>query len=713
MSYELSADVGGTFTDLVLRTDGVKIDIFKSSTTPDDVSVGIMNGIHMIAGVLGLETSSFLGQCTNFACGTTIATNAILEGKQAKTGLICTEGFRDTLLIREGGKPDSYDFYVDYPPPYIPRYLTIGVPERVNADGIVEQSLDEDAARTAVRRLRECNVQAVAVSLLWSIVNPEHELRIGRIIEEEMPGIRYSLGHMVNPSIREYRRTSAVSIDASLKPVVETRINAIEKKLRDFGFSGVLTFITSSGGRVSPDEVIARPILLCLSGPSVAPQAGCRLARQEGVKKGNILTTDMGGTSFEVSVSVDWKTPMHREGTIGSHSFGVPSVEISTIGSGGGSIAYLDAGGLIHVGPESAGAIPGPACYGRGGTRATVTDANVLRGYLVPKNFANGQFELDIAAAERAIKTNIADPLGLPLQEAADLICLVAEQNMVSAIRDITIKRGVDPRHFTLVSGGAAGGLHAATIAAELGIKHVLIPRAAGVLSAYGIMTGPVKMSFARSHFTRSFNFDFDGVNTLLGKLKSEGEAFLDRMNIDKNHRQFLFAVEARYAGQVWQITLPFVTESFDEKSVAALVEDFHELHEKFYEVRSSKECVEFTEWGLDATTPDLDEVIAQDESMAKISEEAHIGTNAAWLRAEKAVVNIPIYDGAKLRPGNVVEGPALVQETVTVNFIPSNAKAIYTFARGLMISLPENKNNQPTANEKNHAVREMADVSD
>ncbi|MFN4155795.1 MAG: hydantoinase/oxoprolinase family protein [Paracoccaceae bacterium] len=689
MAYELSADVGGTFTDLVLRTGRTKIEIFKTSTIPQNISRGILNGVTMIAQTLGISTDNFLQDCESFACGTTIATNAILEGRQAKTGLLCTEGFRDTLLIREGGKPDSYDFYVDYPAPYIPRYLTIGIPERVNSEGGIEKPLDEKAVRKALAQFREDEVEAIAVSLIWSIANSAHEKRIGEIIAEEMPDVPFSLGHEVNPSVREYRRTSAAAIDASLKPLVQARINEIDTMLTDAGFRGVLTFITSSGGRTSPTEIVQRPISLCLSGPSAAPQAGCRLARSEGVEVGNILTTDMGGTSFEVSVSVGWNTPMHREGMIGDHMFGVPSVEVKTIGAGGGSIAWIDAGGFIHVGPESAGAFPGPACYGRGGNRPTVTDANLVRGFMLPQTFANKQFDLDVAAAERVIREQIAEPLGMGLQEAANLICMVAEQNMVSAIQDITIKRGVDPRNFTLVSGGAAGGLHVGSIARELGIRQVLIPRAAGVLSAYGIMTGAIKMSFAHSLFTHSHDFDFDGVNGLLEKLRDDGLAFLDRMAVPVDLRELKFSVEARYSGQVWQITLPFATTTLDEANLADLVEKFHALHETYYAVRSSGERVEFTEWNLEAMGPTTGEQVETESVLIPTAAAALIGTSRSEIRECGGQVDIPIYAGTQLLPGTTIPGPALVQEAVTVNFIPPGAIGRVTAQRGLLLNIP------------------------
>ena len=348
--------------------------------------------------------------------------------------------------------------------------------ERVTAEGAIAVALDEAGVVTAIDRLRAEGVEAVAVALLWSIANPAHELRIAKLLARHLPGVPVSLSHRVHPTLREYRRTSATAIDASLKPVVERAIGALEGRLREAGFGGVLTLVTSNGGRTAVGDVIAKPVYLCLSGPSAAPQAGTSVARQEAFEPGDLLTVDMGGTSFDVSITTDWETPTHREGVIGGHMFGVPSVDVRTIGAGGGSIARVDAGGMLHVGPASAGAFPGPACYGRGGTRPTVTDANLVRGLLDPDGFADGQMRLSREAAETAIREHVAGPLGIGVAEAANLISVAVEQNMVAAIEAITIRRGVDPRGYTLVSGGSAAGLHAAAMARELGMRRVLVP---------------------------------------------------------------------------------------------------------------------------------------------------------------------------------------------------------------------------------------------
>jgi N-methylhydantoinase A len=561
------------------------------------------------------------------------------------------------------------------------------VAERINAEGGIETPLNETAVRAAVAQLREWHVEAIAVSLLWSIANPVHEIRIGEIISEMWPEVPYSLGHSVNPTIREYRRASATAIDASLKPVVFRSIDEIRTRLTESGFGGVLTLITSNGGRTAVEEVLAKPVYLCLSGPSAICQAGTEIVRREGIAHGNIITVDMGGTSFDISITSGWTTPMHRQGTIGNELFGVPSVEVLTIGAGGGSIARVDAGGFIHVGPESAGAMPGPACYGRGGTRPTVTDANLVRGLLEPEGFADGQMQLSRTAAEAAIHTDVAEPLHMSIEEAASLICLTTEQSMVGAIEQITVRRGIDPREFVLVSGGSAGGVHAAAIARELGMKQVIIPRAAGVLSAFGIDRGDVKFNFARSHFTTTARFDHDRVNAVLRSLEAEGVAYLDRMGVAAERRVLEFSTEARYAGQVWQLSLPLPrTRITTAEDLADLTEAFHRLHEQFYSVRADNDAVEFTEWNLVAIgRADLPEVASHRKTL---SGPATPRRRKAFLKEAGGMLEIPVYTFDELPTEQLVEGPALIQDKLTVTLVPPRATACVTQYESVMINL-------------------------
>lgn len=686
MTLEIAIDVGGTFTDLVLRRGLDDIRAYKSPTTPGRIIDGVFNGLEQIATDLGMTRRALVSALTRFAFGTTAATNAILEGKAARTGLLVTRGFRETLLVREGGKSDTYNIRQPYPPPYVARALTLEIDERVNAEGGIERPLDEDSVRRAVAGLRTAEVEAIAVSLLWSIVNPAHELRVEAIIGEVWPGVPVSLGHRVNPCIREYRRTSAVALDASLKPLVAKRVDELQERLAEGGFKGTLTYVTSSGGQTSAPDIVAKPVYLCFSGPAAAPEASRRFAELEG-ESGNIITVDMGGTSFDVSITTDWRVPLHREGTIAGHFFGVPSIEIHTIGAGGGSLARVDRGGFIHTGPESAGSQPGPACYGRGGTRATVTDANLALGLLDPERFADGRMRLDAEAARRAIEADVARPLALSVQEAAALITLSSEQNMVGAISDLTVKRGIDPRDYLMVAGGAAAGLHAAAIAAELGITRVLVPRFAGVMSAFGILTGDVGFTFGRALFTSTDRFDFAAVNDVLAALEAEGNAYLDRMGFeDSTARTLELTAEARYAGQVWQLTLPIQgLRIADAGQLAEVVETFHRLHEQHYSVRSPADAVEITEWNLRAIGHLPDTVIAETRASATPGEAR---TRRAWFRTAGGEIDAAVHSVARMATGTTVAGPALIEDRLTTIVVPPGATATRTRYGNILLEL-------------------------
>lgn len=687
MSVQIAVDVGGTFTDLVLKEANGRVRNYKAPTTPGRIVDGILDGVGLIAGDFGVSSRELMAGCTRFACGTTAATNAILEHTYARTGLICTEGFRDTLTIREGGKADTYSIAIDYPEPYIARELTHGVRERMNSEGGVELPLDEDHVVAVIGALKAQGVESIAVALLWSIANPAHEIRIGELIEAHWPGVPYSLSHRTSPALREYRRTSATAIDASLKPLVSRTVNELELRLRDAGLKGVLTLMTSSGGQTAVDEVIARPINLCLSGPSAAPESARTTIRAEEQETCNAIVVDMGGTSFDISIIDDWQIPMHREGVIDGHVFGVASVEVKTIGAGGGSIARVDAGGFIHVGPESAKSVPGPACYSRGGTRPTVTDANLVRGFLDAGNFAGGTMTLAIDKALKAIDQHVADPLDLTVEEAASLIGLTVEQNMVAAIEEITIRRGVDPREYVMVAGGAAAGLHAVPIARELGIKRVFVPPVAGVLSAFGILVSDMKTTFSRSVPLSTDTFDFERANEALAGLASESEAYLDRMKVPAEAREIRFSTEARYRGQVWQISLPFDMRRIEgQRDLDRLVEAFHQLHEKLYFVRSS-DPVEFTEWTALAIGK-LPAAELRHAAHGGSADTAEKGRRAVYIRELGGKADIRVVDGARLAPGSVVQGPAMIDQPLTTIVLYPATRATFSANGGVWIDL-------------------------
>ncbi|MHC2297957.1 hydantoinase/oxoprolinase family protein [Rhizobium mongolense] len=685
--FQIAVDVGGTFTDLVLRDSERDTLLFKSPTTPDDLSEGIFHGLALMARAVGMSSQEMLRSCSAFACGTTAATNAILEGKTAKTALLCTEGFRDVLSIRSGGRL-GFSIQEDFPLPYIPRSLTFAIRERVNAEGRIEIELDVDQAKEQLKACALHGPEAVAVALLWSHINPAHELALGDLIEETLPGVPYSLSHRVNPVMGEYKRTSATAIDASLKPVLKTQIAALENRLAANGFSGQPTFVCSNGGRTSSKEITEKPVYLCLSGPSTAPAAACRLAARSGVTHGNIITIDVGGTSLDASIARSGRVATHREGSIAGHVFGVPSIDVATVGSGGGSIAWVDAGGMLRVGPESAGSFPGPACYGRGGSRPTLTDANLVRGLLDPTAFADGQMTLSVESARAAIERDVAIPLGVSIAEAASLIAAVTEQDMVAAIEELAIKRGFDPREFLLVSGGGAGGLHAARLARELGMREVLFPHAASVLCAYGTATGDIKFDFSLTRVTNSRNFAFEAVRTALDELKKEGTAFLDRMGVDPIQRELRFTVDAHYQGQVSHLTVDVPTYPTDQDELAKLIDAFHAEHQRNYSVHAPKDTIEFVAWSVEAiglSNESAQTVSPKSDELHLLSLKRKRTTIDPVTRSE---TSISLVASAELEPGDAFRGPALVEDRLTSLFVPERAIARVTADKGILVEL-------------------------
>ncbi len=689
MSYRLCIDIGGTFTDLVAADSRGNVSIFKSPTTPGNYTDAFIETLKMAAGHFSLPLKQFMGQCSTieggyFGHGSTVSTNAIIEGKAAKTGLICTKGFRDILVAREGGKENPYNWQMEYPEPYIPRYLTIGVGERINAEGGIEEKLNEDDVHAALRQLKEYNVRAIAVALLWSIANPVHELKIARIIEKEWPGVPCSLSHQVNPCIREYRRFSSTAIDASLKPLVSSYVTRLEKRLEAIGYQGQLSLLTSSGGVVSAEELVKKPIFSVDCGPALAPIAG-RLIADSDLGIDNIITTDMGGTSFDVACITGGEIAVSRETLVGGYTLGINKVDSKSIGAGGGSIAWVDSGGLLHIGPRSAGAVPGPACYNKGGTEPTVTDANVVLGYLDPSYFLGGGMKLDKKLAAKAIGEKVAAPLQLSIEEAAYAMWGAVNASMSNVIQNITIWRGIDPREYLMVSGGGAGGLHISAIAEELGVKKVLIPRVAGALSAFGGAFADITSEFSLSKFTESGSFDFDGINSALASLEKQAEEFFEHMRVPKKQRRLQVYAEARYPFQVWELPVPLRSKSIgNQKQLDALVADFHKLHHKVFSVSASDQPVEFVYWRIKA----IGRLLKTDFPAAKAAPGTAKSkcTRKAYFRELGGMVKTPLYKGEDLKPGNRIAAPAIIEEpTTTILIMPGSRASITKYGNYLI----------------------------
>ena len=684
-------DTGGTFTDLIVEDDAGRLSMYKAPTTPEDPVEGVLSAIALAGDDLGLEIDALLGRVDLLVHGTTISTNAVLTGKTARTAFLTTLGHPDILVLREAGRMGipSFDYSVAYPEPYVPRALTFEVPERVGADGAVVTPLDEDAVLAIIEQLREKAVEAVGVCLLWSIVNPVHEQRIGALLDRDLPGIRYTLSHVVNPSLREYRRASSTCIDASLKPLMSGYLDSLETQLGTHGFDGRLLVVTSQGGVIEAGALAANPVHSIKSGPAMAPVAGIFYASQES-RIDTAIIADTGGTSYDVSLVRRGRIPRTRETWIGQpylgHMTGFPSVDVRSIGAGGGSTAWVDEGGLLHVGPNSAGSVPGPACYAQGGQQPTVTDAALVLGYIDPHYFLGGRKALDRELARAALAREVSTPLGLDLHHAALAVVQIATENMVGAIEDLTVNQGVDPRGAALVGGGGAAGLNAVAIARQLGCSNVIIPDVGAALSAAGGLISELSTDFAALLVTNRTSFDFDGVNRVLTELKNNCQGFIEGPGARSLEQRIEFFVEARYAQQIWEVEVLLRADQLTSQTqLEQLTKDFHAAHLEIFAIEDRNSEVEFIAWrtrvhctlqegGLNALS-----VAARGPAKAE-SRSAFFQDVGAVDASVVHVEDMPVED--------VLEGPAIVESPFTTVVINPGA-SVRRNASGALAIVP------------------------
>jgi N-methylhydantoinase A len=597
----VSADVGGTFTDLVAETAAGQFRLFKTPTTPEDPAIGVFDALTLAATGYGSSLKQFLAGIDMLIHATTLATNAVLANRTARTALLTTAGHPDILLFREGGRREPFNNKVPFPAPYVPRSLTFEVPERVDSAGKVVVPLDESAVREIIARLRERKVEAVGVSLLWSMLAPAHEQRVGQLLEKYLPGVPYSLSHRVNPTIREYRRASSTCIDASLKPLMSSYLASLHQRLTVAGFGGQLLTVSSLGSVIDASYLAAHPIHSVKSGPAVAPIAGRHYAK---VVSGSdmAIVADTGGTSYDVTLVDHGLIPFTRETWLGEpmrgHMTGFPSVDVKSIGAGGGSIASVDTGGMLCIGPQSAGSTPGPACYGKGGREPTVTDAALALGYLDPEYFLGGAILLDAAAATDAIADRVARRLGLNVPVAAAAILELATEYMVHAIEEITINQGIDPASAVLIGGGGAAGLNSVRIARRLGCAQVIIPPVGATLSAAGALMSDLSTEFSATCFTTSRYFDFAAINNTLAALQEQCNAFIADLAVEFAGHETLFFAEARYPHQIWEVEVPLSGSRISSRAdVEQLVEALHANHERLFSFRDSESEIEIVTW--------------------------------------------------------------------------------------------------------------------
>ncbi|MBX3532334.1 MAG: hydantoinase/oxoprolinase family protein [Rhizobiaceae bacterium] len=672
-----SVDTGGTFTDLIVEGDDGALRMFKAATNPANPILGVIEALKVAADGYGLPLADLLARGEMFIYGTTHAINAIITGNTARTAFLTSQGHPDILVLREGGRVEPFNFQAPFPDPYVPRALTFEIPGRLMVDGSERTPFDDDAAIAVIDEMKARGVAAVAVCLIWSIVNADHEKRMAALLDEHMPGVPYTLSHVLNPTLREYRRASSTCIDASLKPMMQAYMRDLTHTLAEAGFGGRVLVVTSQGGVMDAAEVANSPIHLINSGPSMAPVSG-RYFSNIDEDCDTAIIADTGGTTYDVSLVRRNRIPWTRETWIGQpyrgHMTGFPSVDVKSIGAGGGSIAWVDEGGMLHVGPKSAGAVPGPVCYGQGGELPTVTDASLALGYIDPAFFLGGTKTLDLAAARAAIETKLAKPLGLSIEEAAAAVIRIATENMVQAIIDITVNQGIDPRDTVLVGGGGAAGLNSVLIARRLESRRLLIPEVGAALSAAGAMMSDLTSTFHKTLFTRTSGFDFAGVNGALTELRTRCDDFVARYGTGVDSHTIRFSAEARYPEQVWEIEIPLPVERFASAAELRALEDvFHKAHDDIFAISDPGSPIEIVGWtasvacrlrGDQGGSLALSDPGKMDAAVRMAYFPGHGSLTTAVHRFEA------------MKPGEQVAGPAIIESSFTTVVVNPGAVA-------------------------------------
>ena len=666
----VSVDVGGTFTDcLVLDEDGV-IREFKASTTPADPAQGLLAALTKAAASFELQLDAFLGDVEILIHGTTLAINALLTGRGAATGMITTENFRDVIEMRRGLRDLEVSMFNIFVPPYkplVPRRWRIGVPERVRYTGEVLTPLDENAVRVAAEKLKADGVESVAVCFLYSFVNPAHEKRAAEICEEVFGRGRVSASHEILPVWREFERFSTTTVSAYVAPLVADYLDSLVERLAAKGFGGSLVMMLANGLVQTAEQVRARAVYLLASGPAAAPAAAVYLA--EPVAGNQLISIDMGGTSFEVCAIRGGEVPTTTESWVGKHRVAIKMVDTRSIGAGGGSIASIDSLGLLRVGPASAGADPGPACYGKGNVEPTVTDANVVLGYVPADYFLGGDIGLDAGKARDAV-ARVAEKLQMTVEAAAHAIIETVNAHMADLITEVCTRRGLDVHDFALVAGGGAGPAHAAFLADRLDIEKVVVPSVAALYSAFGMLTMDLGRDFARSHVVRVDGIDPEVVGKLYTEMEADAVREFEPLGLGRDDLTFARTAEMRYIGQFHEVEIEFPSGPVSSDTIDTALARLHERHEDLYSFAMPWVPAQFLTFRLVATaartTFDLHTISASDADATS----AVRRTRTCYWDGEP--LETPAYDGTLLRPGHVLRGPAIIEERTTTIVVPA-----------------------------------------
>lgn len=687
--YRLGIDAGGTFTDFVLADQTGQVRLFKALSTPQDPTLAIKNGLALMTEELGVSATEIISNCDLCINGTTVGLNALIQHKGAKTGLICTAGHEDSLEIRLGHKEDGYRYDPDYPPAtmLVPRYLRRGVRERILSNGEVRTPLTEADVRAACEIFRAEGVETVAISFVWSVLDPTHERRAGEIVREMMPGVILTMGSELYPQVREYTRTSTAVVNAYLAPIMKRYVTAVDAYFHQLGAKQPVRYYQSNGGLAIGQAMTDRSVYAINSGPASAPAAGLYVCAP--FNKTDVITVDMGGTSFDITLTKDGSTNINKNIDFLRYRIGVPMIQVETLGAGGGSIGWIDEMGLLQMGPQSAGSDPGPACYGQGGQLPTVSDANIVLGYLNPDGLVGGRLPLDAQKAYDAVKS-IADPLGLTVERAAYGMFTIVNANMVNGIRRVTIERGYDPRDFVLVGAGGATAAHITALAADMGIDTIVLPKLASGLCAFGQIISDVKYNYMATAVLRLDNdAAYTRIDQLFTEIEAQGVAHLTSDGFATGNTMIKRSLDMRYVGQVHECTVEISNFPVNADTIDQIKAAFHARHEQLYtyaEPHSTVEVVniESTVYGL------VDKPKRMHIAAGKATDQAIKAYRDAVFSPDGSRTRTPIYEGGALGAGAQINGPAVIEEVTTTIVIEPGWSATLNASGSYLITRKE-----------------------
>ncbi len=671
MRYNVGIDIGGTFTDIIAVSSEGKTIVHKTLSTPHDSSVGFINGIREVAEMADVSFEKFVASIDAIVHGTTVATNALLTLKGAKTALITTKGFRDALEMRRGIREEQFNNHYRNVTPLAPRYLRFTVDERIDSEGKVVKKFDEKELLPIIKKIKEEQVESVAICFMNSFKNAAHEKQALKFLRKNLKGIFVTASFEVLPSIRFYERVSTTAVSAFVGPIVAKYLDNLTKKLEGINYKGTLLIMQSNGGVVVPEQVKKNPAVTVLSGPAAAPTAGAFYSKMLGYK--NCITADMGGTSFDAAIVINNECVTSTEGNINRYRIALPSLDIITIGAGGGSIGWINEGGLLQMGPQSAGAMPGPVCYERGGTEPTCTDADIILGYLNPDFFAGGKLKLNKAKAEKAIKAELAGKLGLSVLETAAGMYRIINSNMAQGVREISVERGYDPREFLFIVAGGAGSIHSSEICKELEIPMFLVPNVSSIFCAAGMLLGDLKHDYIRSYFTSFNHLDKKKFQTLLNEMKEEGlKALVEDEGVAKDRITFHPILDMRYLGQYHEVQMESDWEDVISFNMDAIFDSFHKEHNRQFGYSLKEEGTE-----MELINVRL-RVVGKTERPKFLSgkikpvavESAIKEYREVYIPETGKMKKVAVYDGDKPIFNAKIKGPCVIEKITTSVFI-------------------------------------------